>query len=127
MTLLEEAGKEENAKTIREEDKSNQANLEEGRSKSMMKKGLTGRNSTMVHYIDEVMRKNERDKDKARRACTDMLIRWKRVRRRLNNHARRTTPSLASTNPGRTDFVTRQKVKQTEERDRHCRRYKHCI
>ena len=37
---MEEAGKEENAETIREEDKSSRANLEEGRSRSETKKEL---------------------------------------------------------------------------------------
>ena len=70
-TAMDEAGKEENAETIREKDKSSRANLEEGRSQSETKKGLTGRNSTGAHYTDDVMRQNDGDKSKARQAGTN--------------------------------------------------------
>ena len=54
-----------------------------------------------------------------------MAIRRRRVERGLVNHAQRITPSLASTNTGRADYVTRQTVEQIREQNGHCRGYKY--
>ena len=62
------------------------------------------RTSTRACYTDDVMRKNDVDKSKARHACTDVSIRRRRAGKGLVNHARRMVLSQAST-----------------------RRYKHCM
>ena len=71
------------------------------------------------------MRKNDGDKSKARRACTDVSIRRRRVGKGLVNHARRITLSQAGTSPDGTGCVTGQTVESIEGQGRHCRRYKH--
>ena len=73
------------------------------------------------------MRKNNGDKSKARRACTNVSIRGRRVGKGLVNQARRTVLSQAGTSPDGTGCFTGRTVKAIEERGRHCRGYKHYL
>ena len=59
------------------------------------------RNRRNMQNTNDIMRPNDRDKDQARHASTDMAIRRSRVEIGLVNHAQDITPSLASTNTGR--------------------------
>ena len=97
----------------KEENKLSRANLEDGRSQTETKRGVTEYagitrirpTSTRACYTDDVMRKNGGDEDKARRTGTTGLIRPRSVEEGLANHKRRTAPSLASTRADRADYV----------------------
>ena len=81
--------------------------------------------STRACFTNDVMSKNDGDKSKARCACTDVLIRPRRVGKGLLNHARRITLSQDGTSPDGTGFVTGHTVESIEGRGGHCRKYKH--
>ena len=98
----------------KEGDKSSRANLEDSRSQTETKKGLTEyAGATRIRHTstNDIIIKHEGDKGKARHACTDMSIRQRRARKGLVDHKRRTAISLASTNTGRADYVTTRAVK----------------
>ena len=119
----------------KEENKLSWANLGDGRSQTKTKRGVTEyagvtqrrRTSTRARYTNDVMRKNNIEKSKARRACTDVSIRLRRAGKGLVNHARRTVLSQAGARTEGTGWVTGRTVKLIEELDGYCRRYKHCM
>ena len=83
--------------------------------------------SNRVHSTNDFTRPNDRDEDRAKCASTNMVIRQSRVERGLVNHPPGNTPSLASTNTGRADYVTRRTVEQIKEQNGHCRAYKYYV
>ena len=127
--VKEEEDLEEEEEDLEEEEKEEKMETRKEKRRVTEYAGITRRRRTCTRarYTDDVMRNNNRDKSKARCACTDVSIRQRRAVKGLENHARRTTMSQDSTSPDGTGCVTGQMVKSIEEGGRHCRRYKHCI
>ena len=116
-----------------EENRSSQANLEDMESRTKRDEGLTeyagidtiSCTSNRAHSTNDVTRPNDGEEDQVRHADTNMVKRQSRVVRGLVNHTRGITPSLASTNTGRADYITRRMAEQIREQNKHCGGFKY--